>query len=136
METISTSMIDTAVQILQGAGRQTFKDLYDSVCSSLKLTGAKRAANAGKLYFQLCTDGRVCELEGNSFDIKQKHTLSETIKHVDEDDEEISEEALYVAPKKKLDENGEEQADELAGIDLDEFNDDDEDITFEELGED
>lgn len=92
------SMIDVAYEIMsQENGSMPFIDLYTKVSKEMGYNSSQFDDNIAQCYTDLSLDGRFLNLEGNCWDLKTRHTYSESVMDtdsiaIDEDgDEETSE---------------------------------------------
>ncbi len=86
------SMIDVAYEIMSGHdGMMPFLDLYKGVSQEMGYNETQFEDNIAQCYTDLSLDGRFINLEGNTWDLKTRHTYSESVMDtdsiaVDEDD--------------------------------------------------
>lgn len=92
------SMIQIARDILENnSGPMPFLDLWKSVSSEMGFNETQFEENIAQFYTDLSLDGHFVNLEGNVWDLKTRHTYSESVTDtdsiaVDEDDETEEEE--------------------------------------------
>ncbi len=86
------SMIDAAYEIMSNHdGRMPFLDLYTGVSKEMGYNESQFDDNIAQCYTDLSLDGRFINLEGNTWDLKKRHTFSESVMDtdsiaIDEDD--------------------------------------------------
>lgn len=92
---MSKSMIDVAIDtLLKNNHRMAFLDLWTSVSKEMNFTPTQAEDNIAQFYSDLSLDSHFVNLEGNSWDLKTRHTYSESVTEtdeiaLDEDDEEM-----------------------------------------------
>lgn len=118
------SLIDCAFDVLSASkSALPFKELFDKVAELAELPADSLRQNMSKLYTELTIDSRFTNLEGNSWDLRSRHTFAEY--HVstddiivdDEEDEEedfdreeqrLQEEELGEAPDESLEDESDD----------------------------
>ena len=91
------SMIQIARDVLENNHEQMpFLDLWKAVSTEMGFTEAQFESNIAQFYTDLSLDGHFVNLEGNVWDLKTRHTYSESVTDtdsiaVDEDEPEETE---------------------------------------------
>lgn len=94
---MSKSMIDVAKDtLIKNNHRMAFLDLWNNVSKEMNFSPTQAEDNIAQFYSDLSLDSHFVNLEGNSWDLKTRHTFSETVTDtdmiaVDDDDEEEEE---------------------------------------------
>ncbi len=97
-------MIDIAKEtLMKNNHRMPFLDLWTSVSKEMNFTASQADDNIAQFYSDLSLDSHFVNLEGNSWDLKTRHTFSESVTDTDE-----------IA----IDEDEEEEEDEISSSDL------------------
>ena len=109
------SMTDIAYQLLQGSkDAMPFIELWTRVSRELGLNESQFDDNIAQLYTDLSIDGRFFNMPGNNWDLRSRHTFSESVMDtdsiaIDEDsDEDEQDESLDLEEETK-DENEQEE---------------------------
>ncbi len=89
------SMISCAYDILkQQNGSMPFRDLWTAVANEMNYNETQYMDNIAQFYTDLSLDGHFVNLEGNAWDLKTRHTYSESVTDTDSiavDEEEVEE---------------------------------------------
>ncbi len=100
---MSKSMIETAYQVLsEQKGAIPFVDLWKQVSERMGFTPSQAEDNIAQLYTDLSMDGRFLNMTGNQWDLRSRHTYSESVTDTstiaidDDQDDEMDEEASSV----------------------------------------
>lgn len=90
------SMIEIAFQVVnEHEGSIPFIELYQEVSKEMGFNPTQFEDNIAQFYTDLSIDGRFLNLAGNHWDLKKRHTYSESVMDTDKialDDEETEEE--------------------------------------------
>lgn len=90
------SMIEIAFQVVnEHDGSIPFIELYQHVSKEMGFNETQFEDNIAQFYTDLSIDSRFLNLAGNSWDLKKRHTYSESVMDTDKiaiDDEETEEE--------------------------------------------
>lgn len=95
---MSKSMIDVAKEtLMKNNHRMPFLDLWNNVSKEMNFTASQAEDNIAQFYSDLSLDSHFVNLEGNSWDLKTRHTFSESVTDtdeiaIDEDEEDEDEE--------------------------------------------
>lgn len=91
-------MIDVAKDTLMSNNhRMPFLDLWNAVSKEMNFTASQADDNIAQFYSDLSLDSHFVNLEGNCWDLKTRHTFSESVTDTDEiaiDEDEEEEEEL------------------------------------------
>lgn len=92
------SMTDIAYEVMKDMGKAVpFIELWTTVSSKLGLTQSQFDDNIAQFYTDLSMDGRFLNMPGNTWDLRSRHTFSESVLDtdaiaIDEDSDEEEEE--------------------------------------------
>lgn len=109
---MSKSMVETAYQVLKTHQEPIpFVQLWTEVSKEMGFMPTQAEDNIAQLYTDLSMDGRFLNMAGNTWDLRSRHTYSESVTDTstiaiddsDEDEEDIDEE-LDADEEKKLNE--------------------------------
>lgn len=112
------SMIEIAFQVLtDNKAAMPFVDLWTKVSHEMGFSQTQFEDNIAQFYTDLSLDGRFLNMSGNTWDLRSRHTYSESVldtdsiaideDEVDEDEKELIEEELDEDEEKDLDEDEE-----------------------------
>lgn len=77
---MSKSMIETAYQVLsEHEGIMPFVEVWEKVSSLMGFTPTQAKDNIAQLYTDLSMDGRFLNMSGNTWDLRSRHKLSESV---------------------------------------------------------
>lgn len=77
---MSKSMVETAYQVLQKhEGSIPFVQLWTEVSKEMGFTPSQAEDNIAQLYTDLSMDGRFLNMSGNTWDLRSRHTYSESV---------------------------------------------------------
>ena len=77
---MSKSMVETAFQVLQKhEGSIPFVQLWTEVSKEMGFTPSQAEDNIAQLYTDLSMDGRFLNMSGNTWDLRSRHTYSESV---------------------------------------------------------
>lgn len=77
---MSKSMVETAYQVLQKhEGSIPFVQLWREVSKEMGFTPSQAEDNIAQLYTDLSMDGRFLNMSGNTWDLRSRHTYSESV---------------------------------------------------------
>ncbi|MBB5183860.1 DNA-directed RNA polymerase subunit delta [Catenisphaera adipataccumulans] len=80
----SKSMIDAAYEIMSRQNNSMpFLDLYKKVSEEMGYNETQFEDNIAQCYTDLSLDSRFLNLEGNNWDLKKRHTYSESVMDTD-----------------------------------------------------
>ncbi len=110
------SMIETAFAVLSDQkGAMPFIDLWNQVAKEMGFNDSQKDDNIAQFYSDLSLDGRFANLKGNSWDLRKRQSVANTIIDTDsisvedeEDEPEFSEpetEESIVAKEQEEEEN-------------------------------
>ena len=91
------SMIEVAYQVLtNNNGAMPFVDLWKDVSQEMGFTQTQFEDNIAQFYTDLSLDGRFLNMSQNTWDLRSRHTYSESVMDtdsiaIDEDDEDEEE---------------------------------------------
>lgn len=94
------SMIEVAYQVLtNNNGAMPFVDLWKDVSQEMGFTQTQFEDNIAQFYTDLSLDGRFLNMSQNTWDLRSRHTYSESVMDtdsiaIDEDDEDEEESEL------------------------------------------
>lgn len=94
------SMIEVAYQVLtNNNGAMPFVDLWKDVSQEMGFTQTQFEDNIAQFYTDLSLDGRFLSMSQNTWDLRSRHTYSESVMDtdsiaIDEDDEDDEESEL------------------------------------------
>ena len=94
------SMIEVAYQVLtNNNGAMPFDDLWKDVSQEMGFTQTQFEDNIAQFYTDLSLDGRFLNMSQNTWDLRSRHTYSESVMDtdsiaIDEDDEDEEESEL------------------------------------------
>lgn len=94
------SMIEVAYQVLtNNNGAMPFVDLWKDVSQKMGFTQTQFEDNIAQFYTDLSLDGRFLNMSQNTWDLRSRHTYSESVMDtdsiaIDEDDEDDEESEL------------------------------------------
>ena len=94
------SMIEVAYQVLtNNNGAMPFVDLWKDVIQEMGFTQTQFEDNIAQFYTDLSLDGRFLNMSQNTWDLRSRHTYSESVMDtdsiaIDEDDEDDEESEL------------------------------------------
>ena len=81
---MSKSMIDVARDtLIKNNHRMPFLDLWNNVSQEMNFTPSQAEDNIAQFYSDLSLDSHFVNLEGNSWDLKTRHTFSESVTDTD-----------------------------------------------------
>lgn len=108
------SMIEVAYQVLtNNNGAMPFVDLWKDVSQEMGFTQTQFEDNIAQFYTDLSLDGRFLNMSQNTWDLRSRHTYSESVMDTDsiaidedeEDDSELIEDELDEVEKEIEEEN-------------------------------
>ena len=110
------SMIEVAYQVLtNNNGSMPFVDLWKDVSQEMGFTQTQFEDNIAQFYTDLSLDGRFLNMSQNTWDLRSRHTYSESVMDTDsiaideddedEDDSELIEDELDEVEKEVEEEN-------------------------------
>ena len=77
---MSKSMVETAYQVLQTHQDPVpFVQLWTEVSKEMGFTPTQAEDNIAQLYTDLSMDGRFLNMSGNTWDLRSRHTYSESV---------------------------------------------------------
>lgn len=89
------SMIETARQIIEKHGhRMPFLDLWKEVAAEMEFNETQFNDKVSQFYTDLSMDSHFVNLEGNAWDLKTRHTLSESVIDTDSIDDDEDEDEI------------------------------------------
>ena len=98
------SMIEVAYQVLtNNNGSMPFVDLWKDVSQEMGFNQTQFEDNIAQFYTDLSLDGRFLNMSQNTWDLRSRHTYSESVMDtdsiaIDEDDEDEEEAAAMIPP--------------------------------------
>ena len=104
------SMIEVAYQVLtNNNGAMPFVDLWKDVSQEMGFTQTQFEDNIAQFYTDLSLDGRFLNMSQNTWDLRSRHTYSESVMDtdsiaIDEDDEDDEDEEESELIEDELDE--------------------------------
>ena len=107
------SMIEVAYQVLtNNNGAMPFVDLWKDVSQEMGFNQTQFEDNIAQFYTDLSLDGRFLNMSQNTWDLRSRHTYSESVMDtdsiaIDEDDAELIEDELDEVEKEMDEEENE-----------------------------